>query len=341
MAILRVLAALVVTAAVAAVPAAGVTEGDVDRCIADCVGWLCEQQFKESDVGKELVLRDPGGTFQGSHYEVWFARPDGTPIGPAELRIRLESFDVGTWPATFRGDGRILYTFGTANVFQTTPKGVEPVTLPFSKYPAALIDRSNHRIYLPKPEKLESENYWMICWGGAPDYSIPRFIVPMLELAVEHGVRDKEFLKAVERALRFLLTVDVPRGYWFQVSPSGALDHLQRYGTVPGGYFNLLYSGLWPVLLGKRLGLVSEGLWKGIEGTVKELIRRVVLASQVTVDPNYAYYCYGFRDCRGWLVVDPVHGEARWVVEVRAGDGWVPLMTVNPTACAVLTLLEA
>ncbi|MEO2241141.1 MAG: hypothetical protein ABGY09_03630, partial [Euryarchaeota archaeon] len=45
--------------------------------------------------------------------------------------------------------------------------------------------------------------------------------------------------------------------------------------------------------------------------------------------------------CRGRLVVDPVHGEARWVVEVRAGDGWVPLMTVNPTACAVLTLLEA
>ncbi|WP_456455673.1 hypothetical protein [Methanopyrus sp.] len=320
---------LVILCCVTAIgPASAVTLEDVDQCLKDSTAWLVENQFTEQDVGKTYTLRDPGGTYNGNQYEVHFATEQDGQLqdeGPASRDFTVEDVDIGTWPTTYKGDCRIIYV-KKYNYF-SSDHGLEAVKL--GDKILALIDNNKRIVYVKKNDK-----YGYVGFGGEPGYSITKFTIPMLVLAVEEGVTDEQFKNAVKRAIKWVLTVSNPRGYYYQYSLKDIRTTLEENGYVRTGSIGgvCLYQ-LIPLLIGRELGLVDDDLWNSVKDDALYIIKNAILAPEV--------YCSSKQNKKDALIVDSKNGIAYWVRQ-RLKDGiWVDYSAVYDTAGAVLTLIHA
>ncbi|WP_456481806.1 hypothetical protein [Methanopyrus sp.] len=309
-------------------PVGAVTLEDVDQCLKDSVAWLVENQFTEQDVGKTYTLRDPGGDYNGERYEVHFATEQGGQLqddGVASRDLTVEEVDVGTWPATYKGDGRVIYV-KKYNYF-SSDYGLEAVKL--GGKIVALIDSSKRVIYVKKNDK-----YGYVGFGGEPMYSETKFTIPMLVLAVEEGVTDEKFKDAVKRAIKWVLTVSSPRGYYYQYSLKDIRTTLEESGYLRTGSIGgvCLYQ-LIPLLIGRELGLVDDNLWNSVRDDAAYVIKNGILAPEV--------YCSSKKDRRDVLIVDPKNGVAYWVRQKLKDGAWADYSAVYDTAGAVLALVHA
>ncbi|AAM01352.1 Ig-like domain-containing protein [Methanopyrus kandleri] len=320
---------LVILCCVTAIgPVSAATLEDADQCLKDSVVWLVENQFTEQDVGKTYTLRDPGGTYNGKQYEVHFATEQDGQLqdeGVASRDFTVEDVDVGTWPTTYKGDCRVIYV-KKYNYFPSD-YGLETVKL--GDKIVALIDNSKCVIYVKKNDK-----YGYVGFGGEPGYSDTKFTVPMLVLAVEEGVTDEQFKNAVKRAIKWVLTVSSPRGYYYQYSLKDIRTTLEESGYIRTGSIGgvCLYQ-LIPLLVGRELGLVDDDLWNSVKDDAVYVIKNGILVPEV--------YCSSKQDKKDVLIVDSKNEIAYWVRQRLKDDTWVDYSAVYDTAGAVLTLIYA
>jgi len=320
---------LVILCCVTAIgPVSAATLEDVDQCLKDSVAWLVENQFTEQDVGKTYTLRDPGGTYNGKQYEVHFATEQDGQLqdeGVASRDFMVEDVDVGTWPTTYKGDCRVIYV-KKYNYF-SSDYGLETVKL--GGKIVALVDNSKCVIYVKRNDK-----YGYVGFGGEPRYPDTKFTVPMLVLAVEEGVTDEQFKNAVKRAIKWVLTVSKPRGYYWQYSLHDIRTTLEeskylRTGSIGGV---CLYQ-LIPLLVGRELGLVDDDLWNSVKDDAVYVIKNGILVPEV--------YCSSKQDKKDALIVDSKNEIAYWVRQRLKDDTWVDYSAVYDTAGAVLALIYA
>ncbi|WP_457619947.1 hypothetical protein [Methanopyrus sp.] len=309
-------------------PISATTLEDIDQCLKDSLTWLVQQQFTEQDVDKTYHLRDPGGTYNGERYEVHFATEQDGRLqdeGVASRDFQVEDVDVGTWPSTYKGDGRVIYV-KKYNYF-SSDHGLEAVKL--GGKIVALIDNSKRVIYIKKNDK-----YGYVGFGGEPSYSCTKFTVPMLVLAVEEGATDEPFKEAVKRAIKWVLTVSKPRGYYYQYSLHDVRTTLEENGYLCTGSIGgvCLYQ-LIPLLLGRTLGLVDDDLWNSVKDDAAYIIRNGILTKEV--------YCNKDKNKRDVLIVDPESKTAHWVRQKLKDNTWIDYSTVYDTAGAVLALIYA
>ncbi len=324
-ALLLVLASVLVATGV---PASAASERDVSQCLQDCIKWLVENQFTEQDVGKSWTFEDPGGTYQGARYAVHFATEENGQLkdqGPAKEVLRVEQYDVGVWPATFKGDNRIIAVRASQCAFRDK-YGLEAVQV--GKYIAALVDRSKRVIYV-KP----SSKYPGVLFGGEPAYSSTKFAVPMLVLAVKEGVKDPAFKEAVKRAVKWVLTVNKPRGYYYQRSLAAIREKLEKEGNLTTSIGGALYYYVIPLLLGRELGIVDDDLWNQCKDHALYILRHAVLAPEV--------HWKTWAEYRNVLVIDAKGKLAYWLRQKRKEGEWVSYSRTYDTAAAVLALVHA
>ncbi|MHC1580734.1 MAG: hypothetical protein ACXQTC_03455, partial [Methanopyraceae archaeon] len=171
-------------------------------------------------------------------------------------------------------------------------------------------------------------------FGGEPAYSATKFAVPMLVLAVEEGVKDHAFKEAVKRAVRWVLTVDSPRGYTYQRSLATIRGKLEGENNLTTSVGGVLYYHVIPLLLGRELGIVDDDLWNRCKDDALFILRHAVLA------PEVHWKVWG-TEYRNVLKIDAKGGLAYWLRQKQRNGQWVSYSRTYDTAAAVLALVHA
>ncbi len=330
----RALALVLVSLAIPAIPScaqAYATYPEVKGCLDACVNWLVQQQFTDSDVGKQWTFEDPGGVYEGVHYEVHFATEQNGELvdeGPAKVTFTVTKDDVGTWPVTFKGDPRIILVDPWECAFESN-HGLQAVEIWGNV--AALVDTQNHVIYVKEPSGYPESVYPGILFGGMPEYYATKFAMPMLVLAVEEGVKDSSFVNAVRSALSWELGVNEPRGYKYKLSIGQLVSDLEN-GQLDDDPGAIMYYYVIPLLVGRECGVVDDTMWNDYKDDAKYLIDNTVLVQSVEWDEGKRKLV---------LEVDSNDKLAYWVREELSNNTWIPYSRTYDTAACVLALVHA